>query len=144
MKLPNAKVGFSKAMSNGWVLVDKSINPPLVKRKVPEIKDLVLCRIFFQLEHLTLLYGLQVQEQLKLLATGQPTELSDKEKADYKKRKLIQESIIKSFVLRKGPDFSLTLNKLETDLTTEMLASGSWKSLKFKDYNLDALGQRSQ
>ncbi|ENN75273.1 phenylalanine--tRNA ligase alpha subunit [Dendroctonus ponderosae] len=121
MKLPNAKVGFSKAMSNGWVLVDKSVNPPLVKKKVAEIKDLV-------------------QDQLKLLQAGQPTGLSDKEKADYKKRKLIQESIIKSFVLRKGPDFSLTLNKLETDLTTEMLASGSWKSLKFKEYNLDALG----
>jgi len=41
MKLPNAKVGFSKAMSNGWILVDKAVNPPLVKKKVPEIKDLV-------------------------------------------------------------------------------------------------------
>lgn len=41
MKLPNAKVGFSKAMSNGWVLVDKTGTPALVKRKVPEIKDLV-------------------------------------------------------------------------------------------------------
>lgn len=66
--------------------------------------------------------------------------MGDKEKADYKKRKLIQESIIKSFVLRKGPEFSLTLNKLETDLTSDMLANGSWKDLKFKDYNFDALG----
>lgn len=66
--------------------------------------------------------------------------MGDKEKADYKKRKLIQESIIKSFVLKKGPEFSLTLNKLETDLTSEMLLNGSWKDLKFKDYNFDALG----
>lgn len=121
MKLPNSKVGFSKAMSNGWVLVDKSVNPPLVKRKVPEIKDLV-------------------HEHLKLVELGKHSELTDKEKADYKKRKLIQESIIKSFLLRKGPEFNLTLNKLETDLTADMLGSGSWKNLKFKDYNFDALG----
>ena len=33
--VPNAKIGFSKAMSSGWVVMDKS-NPagPLVKRKV--------------------------------------------------------------------------------------------------------------
>ncbi|KAL1509858.1 hypothetical protein ABEB36_004533 [Hypothenemus hampei] len=121
MKLPNAKVGFSKAMSNGWVLVDKSVNPPLVKRKVPQIKDMV-------------------QEHLKLIDAGKYKDVSDKDKADYKKRKLIQESIIKSFLLKKGPEFSLTLNKLETDLTTDMLLSGSWKNLKFKDYNFEALG----
>jgi len=121
MKLPNGKVGFSKAMSNGWVLVDKLVNPPLVKKKVLEIKDLV-------------------QEHLKLVEAGNHTELSDKEKTDYKKRKLIQESLIKSFVLKKGPGFSLTLNKLETDLTSDMVASGSWKTLKFKEYNFDALG----
>lgn len=121
MKLPNAKVGFSKAMSNGWILVDKAVNPPLVKKKVPEIKDLV-------------------QEHLNLVTLGKHGDLGDKEKADYKKRKLIQESIIKSFVLKKGPEFSLTLNKLETDLTSDMLINGSWKDLKFKDYNFDALG----
>ncbi|XP_060527125.1 phenylalanine--tRNA ligase alpha subunit [Cylas formicarius] len=121
MKLPNAKVGFSKAMSNGWVLVDKIVNPPLVKRKVPEIKD-------------------SVQEHLKLVDAGKSSELTEKDKAEYKKRKLIQESLIKSFVLKKGPDFSLTLNKLETDLTSEMLANGTWKTSKFKEYNFDALG----
>ncbi|CAG9772645.1 unnamed protein product [Ceutorhynchus assimilis] len=121
MKLPNAKVGFSKAMSNGWVLVDKSANPPLVKRKVPQIEDLV-------------------QEQLKLVASGDHSKLTDKEKADYKKRKLIQEIVVKSFLLKKGPEFSLSLQKLETDLTSDMLTSGSWKNLKFKEYNFDALG----
>lgn len=32
------------------------------------------------------------------------------------------------------------ITKLETDLTADMLASGSWKNLKFKEYNLNALG----
>ncbi|XP_018564075.1 phenylalanine--tRNA ligase alpha subunit [Anoplophora glabripennis] len=121
MKLPNAKVGFSKAMSAGWITLDKTCTPPLVRRKVPEITDIV-------------------QDHLKQVILGDSSKISDKEKQDYKKRKLIQEVVIKSFDLKKGPEFSLSLTKLETDLTTEMLNSGSWKNLKFKEYNFDALG----
>lgn len=39
-----------------------------------------------------------------------------------------------------GPEFSTVLTKLETDLTAEMLATGSWKNLNFKEYNFEALG----
>ena len=35
-KLPNANIGFAKAMSNGWLQVDKSSKPPIIKRKVNE------------------------------------------------------------------------------------------------------------
>ncbi|CAH0553194.1 unnamed protein product [Brassicogethes aeneus] len=121
MKIPNAKIGFSKAMSAGWVLVDKSGNTPLVKKKVSEITD-------------------AVQLNLKLIDSGAGGDISNKEKQEYKKRKLIQEVVIKSFLLKKGPEFSLELKKLETDLTTDMLLAGSWKDLKFKEYNFDALG----
>jgi len=121
MKLPNGKVGFSKAMSAGWILVDKSSDKPLVKRKIPEIVD-------------------TVQIHLKGIANGDVSQLTDNLKQEYKKRKLLQEVVVKSFLLKKGPEFSLSLTKLETDLTSEMLTSGSWKTLKFKDYNLDALG----
>ncbi|XP_023162066.2 phenylalanine--tRNA ligase alpha subunit-like [Drosophila hydei] len=112
----NAKVGFSKAMSQGWLWLDKSVQPPLVRRKVATIVD-------------------QVREQLLQLA-----KLSDKDLADYKKRKLLQELSTKSLRISKGPEFSTTLTKLETDLTMEMLASGQWQQLKFKAYNFDALG----
>ncbi|XP_056636780.1 phenylalanine--tRNA ligase alpha subunit [Diorhabda sublineata] len=121
MKLPNAKIGFSKAMSAGWIAVDKTVNPPLVKKKVPSIEDIV-------------------REHLKQVTKGDLSKISDKEKQEYKKRKLIQEVIVKSYNLKKGPEFSLTLTKLETDLTAEMINSGSWKNLKFKEYNFDALG----
>lgn len=121
MKLPNAKVGFSKAMSAGWISVDKTCTPPLIKKKVPQIED-------------------NVQESLKKLSVGNISEISDKELQEFKKRKLIQEIILKSFNLAKGPEFSVTLAKMETDLTTEMLTSGSWKDLKFKEYNFDAFG----
>ena len=33
-QVPNAKVGFSKAMSNGWLKIDKSSGSPLVMRQV--------------------------------------------------------------------------------------------------------------
>ncbi|XP_030378371.1 phenylalanine--tRNA ligase alpha subunit [Scaptodrosophila lebanonensis] len=117
---PNAKVGFSKAMSQGWILVDKSVNPPLVKRKVDKIVD-------------------GVKEQLVRVASGN-IQLPAKEVAEYKKRKLLQETTTKSFVLSKGPEFATTLTKLETDLTMDMLTSGLWQQLKFKAYNFDALG----
>lgn len=121
MKLPNAKVGFSKAMSAGWISLDKTCTPPLIKKKVPSISD-------------------YVQESLKIISLGNISEIPDKELQEFKKRKLIQETIVKSFNLSKGPEFSLTLSKMETDLTTEMLLSSSWKNLNFKEYNFDAFG----
>lgn len=121
MKLPNGKVGFSKAMSSGWILVDKSGGAPLVKKRVSGITD-------------------EVQKNLKYIAAGDHSQITDNLKQEYKKRKLIQEVVVKSFLLTKGPEFSLTIKKLDTDLTAEMLATGNWKTLKFKDYNFNALG----
>ncbi|XP_017871463.1 PREDICTED: phenylalanine--tRNA ligase alpha subunit-like [Drosophila arizonae] len=112
----SAQLGFSKAMSLGWLWLDRSVQPTLVRRKVSAIVD-------------------EVREQLLQLA-----ELSAKDVAEYKKRKLLQELTIKSLLLSKGAEFSTTLTKLETDLTTDMLASGQWQQLQFKPYNFDALG----
>jgi phenylalanyl-tRNA synthetase alpha chain len=117
----NAKVGFSKCMSHGWIFVDKSGGAPLIKRKVTTIDDVV-------------------QHHLQAVAKGQSQELPVKELAEYKKRKLLQDVVVKSFNLTKGAEFSTTLKKLETDLTVEMLTTGLWKDLKFKPYNFDALG----
>lgn len=44
------------------------------------------------------------------------------------------------FSIAKGPKFSLKIQKLETDLTVDMLQSGSWKSATFKQYNFNAEG----
>ncbi|KAJ8967296.1 hypothetical protein NQ317_008845 [Molorchus minor] len=117
MKLGNAKIGFSKAMSCGWIFFDKAATPHLVKRKVSSVVD-------------------TVQEHLLQIMKGDFSKITDKEKQEYKKRKLIQEIVMK----RKGPEFNLTLTKLETDLTSDMLISGTWQNLKFKEYNFNALG----
>lgn len=121
---PNAKVGFSKAMSQGWIWVDKSTSPPMVRRKVDTIVDAVK-------ENLVSLN----KNELNNDQTIEASLLNE-----YKKRKLIQEITIKSFLIGKGTGFTRNLLKLETDLTVDMLSTGLWKQLKFKAYNFDALG----
>jgi len=115
------KVGFSKAMSAGWITLDKAAKPPLVKRKVSAIED-------------------AVQVHLSAILAGDVSSVGEKEKADYKKRKLVVEVTDKLFTLTKGPDFALTIAHTEAELTPEMLQSGSWKETDFKPYNFAALG----
>jgi phenylalanyl-tRNA synthetase alpha chain len=113
-------VGFSKAMSAGWVVMDKSSGQPIIKKKVDSIEDVV-------------------QQNLSQLLKGSD-KMTDEQRQEYKKRKLLQEVVIKGFYLTKGPEFSVSISKPETDLTPEMIAQGTWKSKQFKDYNLGALG----
>jgi phenylalanyl-tRNA synthetase alpha chain len=108
-------------MSQGWIVIDKSGKAPLVKKKVDTIDDVV-------------------QQHLIEIQSGKSANIPDNVKNDYKKRKLVLENTIKSFIISKGAEFTTSLTKLETDLTSDMLTSGAWKSLKFKEYNFDALG----
>ncbi|CAH1736643.1 phenylalanine--tRNA ligase alpha subunit [Aphis gossypii] len=119
MSIPNAKIGFSQAMSKGWIVIDRSINK--VMKKVESVVD-------------------KVKEDLMELKASRD-QISESDKLDYKKRKLIREVVIKSFTIGKGPEFTTSIVKLETELTTEMILSGSWKSTPFKPYNFEALGQ---
>ncbi|XP_020708753.2 phenylalanine--tRNA ligase alpha subunit [Athalia rosae] len=114
--VPNAKVGFSKALVAGWIELDKSSGAPIVKRKVLSITD-------------------TIQLHLKDVAS-----IPDNLKADYKKRKLLQEVVTKIMVLSKGPQFVTNVEKQEADLTADLLMNDSWKQKKFKPYNFDALG----
>lgn len=61
-------------------------------------------------------------------------------KLDYKKRRLLQEVTQNVFKIGRGEEFSLTVNKAATDITSEMLTSGSWKDKTFKPLNFEALG----
>ncbi len=115
------KVGFSKAMLAGWIKmeVDSDTGNKVVKRKVDTIED-------------------KVRELLKMVQGG--VDLSAKEKLELKKRKLLQEVTVKSYVVRQGDKFSLRVEKAEAELTSEMMATASWKSASFKPYNFNALG----
>ncbi|KAB5518064.1 putative phenylalanine--tRNA ligase beta chain [Coniochaeta sp. 2T2.1] len=59
---------------------------------------------------------------------------------DLKKRKLVRLQKVISFKIHKGPKFALQMPEEATDLTAEMIASGSWKTATFKPYNFKALG----
>jgi len=87
-----------------------------VKRKVAEVKD-------------------TVKEQLLNLAS-----LPDNAKAEFKKRKLIEEIVVKTCLLGKGTEFTTSIQKQENELTAELLASGAWKNKTFKEYNFNAKG----
>ncbi|OAA45377.1 phenylalanyl-tRNA synthetase alpha chain [Metarhizium rileyi] len=64
--------------------------------------------------------------------------------ADLKKRKLVRTQKIISFNIQKGDKFALKIPEVATDLTADMIASGSWKSATFKGYNFKALGADQQ
>ena len=122
MKLVGAvgKVGFSKAMSAGWICIDKA-GDKLVKPKVETIID-------------------QVKENLILISSGKIDSMDNKSRDEYKKRKLLHEVNFTAYKVSKGSEFKLTIEKAVTDLTPEMIASGSWKNANFKPYNFAALG----
>ena len=77
MSIPNAKIGFSQAMSKGWIVIDRAANK--VMKKVDSVVD-------------------KVKEDLIELKASHD-QISESEKLDYKKRKLIREVVIKSFTL---------------------------------------------
>lgn len=64
----------------------------------------------------------------------------EKALADLRKRKLITQKKGQWFTVQKGSKFSTSIVKPETDLTADMIASGSWKTSVFKKYNFEAEG----
>ena len=48
--------------------------------------------------------------------------------------------LVKSYLLSKSKGFTTSVEKAESDLTVEMITTGSWREKKFKPYNLDAMG----
>ncbi|NXS46189.1 SYFA ligase, partial [Balaeniceps rex] len=66
--------------------------------------------------------------------------LPERERAELKRRKLLLEVTLKSYWIRKGSAFSTAVARQETELTPEMIATGSWRQRPFKPYNFLALG----
>ncbi|NXN99341.1 SYFA ligase, partial [Rhinopomastus cyanomelas] len=66
--------------------------------------------------------------------------LPERERTELKRRKLLLEVTLKSYWIRKGSAFSTAVARPETELTPEMIATGSWRDRPFKPYNFSALG----
>ncbi|XP_039274465.2 phenylalanine--tRNA ligase alpha subunit-like [Styela clava] len=120
VKDKNDKIGFSKAMSNRWIKVDKSGGAPKIF-----VADGVNPTDI-------------VRDNLSRIKQGSP--IPDKDRAELKKRKLVEEVTIKSFDVTKGEKFTTKIEKAATDLTAQMIQDGSWKTTTFKDYNYSAMG----
>ncbi|KAK0403832.1 hypothetical protein QR680_017147 [Steinernema hermaphroditum] len=118
MKQPFAKVGFGKAMKNGWI--EKKGN--VIMRKAADVKD-------------------TVRDDLLAIKSGRFEDVNPASKTDLQKRKLIAEAKIKGVKVSKGPGFTMQLEKPEVELTAEMLQDKSWATKNFKAYNFNALGQ---
>lgn len=79
------------------------------------------------------------QEQLQTIQLTR-THPDPKVLTDLRKRKLIKMQKVISYEFSKGPNFAKEFVKEETDLTSEMLANGTWNDIKFKPYNFKAMG----
>ena len=111
-------IGFSKAVQNGWIALDGDN----IVKKTDTITD-------------------SIQQHLRAIIAEPASAAACPELEVLKKRKLLAQKVIKSVNVAKGRSFSLTIEKAVADLTPEMLADGSWKTAKFKQLNLDALGK---
>ncbi|KAG6336685.1 hypothetical protein ID866_2392 [Astraeus odoratus] len=112
-----AKVGQGRAFKNGWIAKEGG---GFVKA-VPAIEDVT-------------------QLQLREVDSTGALDAGEKILAELRKRKLITQRKGQWFTVHKGPNFSTSTAKPETDLTFDMLTSGSWKTATFKKYNFEANG----
>lgn len=118
---PNGKMGQARAFKNGWI--SKNGDELVLNDKVDKA----------QLPHDT------TAEELKEIQ--EKGTLSDAKKIqELKKRKLITLTKILSFSVEKGSEFSTTIEQLETDITSDMVITGSWEKAKFKPYNFASEG----
>ncbi|CEH12159.1 phenylalanyl-trna synthetase alpha chain [Ceraceosorus bombacis] len=115
------KIAQGKAFAKKWVRKHPSVNGALAR--VPGVDNIVD----------------ETRTQLAGIRDGS-IRPSDKDLAELRKRKLIVAKKWVYFSLKKGPAFALKVEKLETDLSFEMLQNGSWKDKPFKKYNFEADG----
>ncbi|KAG8746856.1 Phenylalanyl-tRNA synthetase, beta subunit, cytoplasmic [Ceratobasidium sp. 414] len=113
----SAKIGQGRAFKSGWVGKE---GDGLVKL-VASIVD-------------------TTQDELKEIQSTGTLKAGDKAINELKKRKLVVQRKGLWFTVSKGSNFSTSIAKLETDLTYDMLQSGSWKNSTFKQYNFEAEG----
>lgn len=119
----DGKLGQARAFKNGWI-VKTPENELKLSDKVGAVSDV----------------RDETREQLEKIKAGKSSEVDNKSIADLKKRKLVTPRKETTFKVVKGKDFSTELKKLETDITAEMVATGSYKDMKFKDFNFNSQG----
>lgn len=113
---PISKIGFSQAMKNKWISLEKETK--LIVPALNNIED-------------------KVQDTLKQIVNGEES----KEVDGLVKRKLVEKLKRGYCKVVKGPEFREVRVKAEADITYEILKSGEWKTAAFKNYNFNSLGK---
>ena len=124
-----AEGGFKQAMANRWVSLDKPAGggEPLVRRR-PGLSGQADAA-------LALLLAIDGGGPAAAAAAAEPAA------AALKRRRLVKSEAWKTYRLAKGPHFSLERAHAAAELTSEMLARGTWRDARFKAYNFAALGR---
>eukprot|EP01055_Gregarina_sp_Pseudo9_P000107 Gregarina_sp_Pseudo_9__106@NODE_1070_length_1907_cov_25_941113_g1002_i0_p1_GENE_NODE_1070_length_1907_cov_25_941113_g1002_i0NODE_1070_length_1907_cov_25_941113_g1002_i0_p1_ORF_typecomplete_len480_score163_24tRNAsynt_2d/PF01409_20/5_7e68PheRS_DBD1/PF18552_1/2e12tRNA_synthFbeta/PF17759_1/5_1e02tRNA_synthFbeta/PF17759_1/1_9e02tRNA_synthFbeta/PF17759_1/1_2e06PheRS_DBD3/PF18553_1/0_00015PheRS_DBD3/PF18553_1/3_1e02tRNAsynt_2/PF00152_20/0_00014tRNAsynt_His/PF13393_6/4_9e02tRNAsynt_His/PF13393_6/0_0015M len=112
-------LGLNTALKNKWAQTTDGVVS--LTKTVPETDPV---RSLLQEVKETPSAGVSAEEELKTLA----------------KRKLVAKNTVNFFELQKTANFSTTVEKLQTDLSKDMLLAGTWKDCKFKAYNFNAAG----
>ncbi|KAL2041893.1 hypothetical protein N7G274_005080 [Stereocaulon virgatum] len=112
----NANIGQGKALKAGWITKDKD----LLRARAKSITD-------------------TSREQLQTIQYTR-TYPDPKVLNDLRKRKLVKMQKVISYKFSKGTKFAKEFVKEETDLTADMLASGTWNTVRFKPYNFKSMG----
>ncbi|KAL8690853.1 MAG: hypothetical protein Q9218_003803 [Villophora microphyllina] len=116
----SAKVGRGKALGARWIKKDGD----RLKAATDSVKD-------------------TSREQLQTIQQTR-THPDPKVLTDLRKRKLVTMQKVITFEIKRGPKYAKDFIKEETDLTADMLATGSWKTAKLKPYNFKAMGAPTQ
>eukprot|EP01111_Echinosteliopsis_oligospora_P005120 TRINITY_DN1831_c0_g1_i1.p1 TRINITY_DN1831_c0_g1~~TRINITY_DN1831_c0_g1_i1.p1 ORF type:complete len:497 (+),score=140.67 TRINITY_DN1831_c0_g1_i1:54-1544(+) len=112
------KLGQGEAMKNKWIRMDKASGR--VFRNVEKVED-------------------QARDALKVLHSH-PSEISADQLNILKRRRMVQEVLVKTFKVTKGAKYVVKFTKAVPDLTSDLLSSGAWKTATFKEYNLNVKG----
>ena len=113
--IPNAKIEFSKAILNKWIEMKRVDNVSMVFPLSDSVKDVTAVTLS------------QIRE-------GNDENIQVIFLEELKRQKLVQESTYQSYVVRKGKNFTLNPEKVETGIKAQMIQDGSWKNKTFNEY----------
>jgi phenylalanyl-tRNA synthetase alpha chain len=124
-----AKIGMGAAMKAGLIRLDKATNSIILG----DVAD----KAYPPTDALGTLAGLGDSAEPSAVEAVIPKPLLE----ELKKRKLVVKSKIVFYEVHKGANFATEVKKQETALTVDMIQkNAAWKSVNFKQYNLNALG----
>ena len=121
----DGKLGQARAFKNGWIKKNENNELEVNEKGKNDVED-------------------TTQVELKAIVEGKADSLDKNVVNDLKKRKLITPKKLTDFEVVKGAEFSLEIKKLETDITSDMVVTGSYKDLEFKPYNFNSQGLEVQ